>query len=33
MGANEYVMKPFTKESLADKLQLIGLLQSSDATS
>ena len=26
MGANEYVMKPFTKESLADKLQLIGLL-------
>ena len=33
MGANEYVMKPFTKESLADKLQLIGLLQSSDSTS
>jgi two-component system, chemotaxis family, chemotaxis protein CheY len=25
-GANEYVMKPFSKESLADKLQLLGLL-------
>ncbi|MBI3463621.1 MAG: response regulator [Planctomycetes bacterium] len=26
VGANEYVMKPFSKESIADKLQLIGLL-------
>lgn len=25
-GANEYVMKPFTKDVLADKLQLMGLL-------
>jgi two-component system chemotaxis response regulator CheY len=29
MGATEYVMKPFSKESIADKLQLIGLLESS----
>jgi len=26
-GANEYVMKPFTKEILADKLRMLGLLQ------
>ena len=25
-GTNEYVMKPFTEESLADKLRLVGLL-------
>ena len=25
-GANEYVMKPFTKEIIEDKLKLIGLL-------
>lgn len=24
-GVNEYVMKPFTKESLAEKLQIVGL--------
>jgi two-component system chemotaxis response regulator CheY len=23
-GANEYLMKPFTKESLSDKLALLG---------
>lgn len=26
-GANEYVMKPFTREIIADKLRLLGLLQ------
>jgi two-component system chemotaxis response regulator CheY len=26
-GADEYVMKPFTKDSILDKLQIIGLLQ------
>lgn len=26
-GANEYVMKPFTPEIIADKLRLMGLLQ------
>ena len=26
-GANEYVMKPFTKEILADKLRMLGLIQ------
>jgi two-component system chemotaxis response regulator CheY len=26
-GANEYVMKPFTKEVIEDKLRLIGALQ------
>ena len=26
-GANEYVMKPFTKEMIADKLRLLGALQ------
>jgi len=26
-GADEYVMKPFTKEILADKLRVLGLLQ------
>jgi two-component system, chemotaxis family, chemotaxis protein CheY len=26
-GANEYLMKPFTKEMLADKLTLIGLVE------
>ncbi len=26
-GANEYVMKPFTKEIIADKLRLVGALQ------
>lgn len=26
-GANEYVMKPFTKEIIADKLRLIGAIQ------
>jgi|SRR5579864_1353865 two-component system chemotaxis response regulator CheY len=26
-GANEYVMKPFTKEIIADKLRLLGVLQ------
>ena len=25
-GANEYVMKPFTKEIIADKLRLMGML-------
>jgi two-component system, chemotaxis family, chemotaxis protein CheY len=26
-GANEYIMKPFTKEMIADKLRLMGVLQ------
>lgn len=26
-GANEYVMKPFTKEVILDKLRLLGVLQ------
>lgn len=26
-GANEYVMKPFTKEIIADKLRLMGAIQ------
>ncbi len=26
-GVNEYVMKPFTKEIITDKLRLLGLLQ------
>jgi two-component system chemotaxis response regulator CheY len=26
-GANEYLMKPFTKEILADKLRILGLIQ------
>ena len=26
-GANEYVMKPFTKEIIADKLRLMGVFQ------
>ena|SRR5947209_6042550 len=26
-GANEYIMKPFTKEIIADKLRLLGVLQ------
>ena len=26
-GANEYVMKPFTKEIIADKLRLLGLVE------
>ena len=26
-GANEYVMKPFTKEIISDKLRLIGAIQ------
>ena len=26
-GADEYVMKPFTKEILSDKLRMLGLLQ------
>lgn len=26
-GANEYVMKPFTKEIIEDKLRLLGVLQ------
>jgi two-component system chemotaxis response regulator CheY len=26
-GANEYVMKPFTDEAIADKLRLLGVLQ------
>jgi two-component system chemotaxis response regulator CheY len=26
-GANEYVMKPFTKEVISDKLRLIGVIQ------
>ncbi len=26
-GANEYVMKPFTKEIIADKLRMIGVIQ------
>jgi two-component system chemotaxis response regulator CheY len=25
-GANEYIMKPFTKEAVAEKLRLLGLL-------
>ena len=33
-GANEYIMKPFTKEILREKLQLLGFneLQASDMT-
>jgi two-component system chemotaxis response regulator CheY len=27
-GANEYVMKPFDKEAIADKLQLMGIVTS-----
>jgi two-component system chemotaxis response regulator CheY len=26
-GANEYIMKPFTKEIVADKLRLLGLVE------
>lgn len=26
-GANEYVMKPFTKDIIVDKLRLMGLMQ------
>jgi len=26
-GANEYVMKPFTKEVISDKLRMIGAIQ------
>lgn len=26
-GANEYVMKPFTKEIISDKLRMLGMLQ------
>jgi two-component system chemotaxis response regulator CheY len=26
-GADEYVMKPFTRDSILDKLQIIGLIQ------
>jgi len=26
-GANEYVMKPFTRDAILDKLQIIGLIQ------
>jgi len=26
-GANEYLMKPFTKEAVVEKLQLLGLLE------
>ena len=26
-GANEYVMKPFTRDSILDKLQIIGFIQ------
>jgi two-component system chemotaxis response regulator CheY len=26
-GANEYIMKPFTKDVIADKLRLLGLVQ------
>jgi DNA-binding response OmpR family regulator len=26
-GADEYVMKPFTREALEDKLRMIGVLQ------
>ena len=26
-GANEYLMKPFTRESVIEKLQILGLLQ------
>ena len=26
-GADEYVMKPFTKDSILDKLQILGLVQ------
>jgi two-component system chemotaxis response regulator CheY len=26
-GANEYIMKPFTKDAFLDKLQIIGLIQ------
>ena len=26
-GANEYLMKPFERESLVDKLRLVGLVQ------
>ena len=25
-GANEYIMKPFTKDAIVDKLQLLGLV-------
>ena len=27
VGADEYVMKPFTKDSILDKLRILGLLQ------
>jgi two-component system chemotaxis response regulator CheY len=27
VGANEFVMKPFTKEIIADKLRLIGAIE------
>jgi two-component system chemotaxis response regulator CheY len=27
MGANEYIMKPFTKESVIEKLQVLGISQ------
>jgi two-component system chemotaxis response regulator CheY len=26
-GANEYVMKPFTKDIISDKLRMLGMLQ------
>lgn len=29
-GANEYIMKPFTKDVLADKLDLLGLLDAEE---
>jgi two-component system, chemotaxis family, chemotaxis protein CheY len=31
-GANEYVMKPFTKEIIQDKLELLGLLNDQNLT-
>ncbi len=31
-GASEYVMKPFTKEAIADKLALLGAISSESAT-
>jgi two-component system, chemotaxis family, chemotaxis protein CheY len=31
-GAHEYVMKPFTKETIADKLQLLGLSHAAEAS-
>ncbi len=31
-GAHEYLIKPFTSEALADKLDLLGVLPAADQT-